>query len=285
MSEPGPLLLLDGYSLLFRAFYALPPMNTRAGVPTSALYGLSVLLVKLLREERPSAMALAVDAPGPSTRREVYAAYKVGRAPAPDPLREQIVRLPELALALSMPVHGVPGWEADDVLATLVSAGRREDKRVIVVSGDTDLLQLADERTTVLFVGRRQKEHVRYDGAAVQQRYGILPSQLPTYKALVGDPTDNLPGVLGIGPRTATRLVSEHGDGAGILAARERCTPAVREALTAGADALLRWEALGRLRTDLPLQEPLWGAPSSYDALKAWFEQLEFRSLLKRLPA
>src|SRR5262249_26458007 len=149
---PGVTLLLDGYSLLFRAFYALPPMTTTRGEPTGALYGTSVLLLKLLREEAPDGIAVAVDAGGATVRHEAHPTYKAGRAPAPNPLREQIVRLPELVAAMGAPLHRLPGWEADDLLATLT----RRIRPTLVVSGDTDLLQVVDLDTTVLFVGRRQ---------------------------------------------------------------------------------------------------------------------------------
>lgn len=276
----APILILDGYSLLFRAFYALPPMNTKAGVPTGALYGVSVLLLKLLREERPAGMVITVDAPAQTVRRAEYPAYKAGRVAAPDPLRSQIQRFPELGAALGVPIHSVPGWEADDVIATLT----RRVRPTLVVTGDTDLLQVVDDDTTVLFVGRRQKDHVRYDVAQVHARYGIRPSLVPTYKALAGDPSDNLPGIAGIGSKTATRLVAEYGDAAGILAAREGMKPPkVKAAIDAAVEALPRWEALGRLRMDLQLEEPLWAQITSYDGLRAWFAGLEFASLVARV--
>lgn len=276
----GPILILDGYSLLFRAFHALPPMCTKAGVPTGALYGVSVLLLKLLREERPSGLVVTIDAPMQTHRRAAYAGYKAGRAAAPDPLRSQILRFPELAAALGVPLHQVPGWEADDVIATLT----RRLRPTLVVSGDTDLLQVVNDDTKVLFVGQRQKDHIRYDVAQVHARYGIRPEGMPTWKALAGDPSDNLPGIAGIGGKTATKLVAEHGDAASILAARERIgPPRVRAALDGALDALPRWEALGRLETDLALPEPLWAPIASYDGLRAWFAELEFASLVARV--
>lgn len=278
----APALVLDGYSLLFRAFYALPPMTTSRGEPTGALYGAAVLLLKLLREERPSAVAMAIDAPVRTVRHEVFAAYKAGRAAAPDPLRAQLARVPELVEALGAPLHQVPGWEADDVIATIT----RRVRPTLVVSGDTDLLQLVDPDTTVLFVGRRQRDHVRYDLAATVARYGFPPARLPTYKALVGDPSDNLPGVAGVGAKTAARLVAEHGDAAGILAALPGIgPPKVRAALREAADDLARTEALATVRADLPLEEPLVGGPPDWAALRRWFAALEFRSLLPRVDA
>lgn len=276
------ILLLDGLSILYRSFFALPPMTTTTGEPTGGLYGFSSLVCKLLREEEPKGMAIAVDAPGRTVRHASYDAYKAGRSPAPDPLRAQVARLPALAEAMGVPLHRVASHEADDVLASLA---RRIPEPVVVVSGDTDLVQLVDERTTVLFVGRRQKEHVRYDPAAVHSRWGFAPALLPTFKAMVGDPSDNLPGISGIGPSTARRLIAQHGDAAGILAALDagrignRRLPPV---LAAARQELLGWEGLGRLYTDLPLAEPLW-APVDREGLRAFFEALEFRSLIPRL--
>jgi DNA polymerase-1 len=257
-------------------------MTTTRGEPTGGLYGFSSLLCKLLREEQPLGVAVAVDAPGPTVRHAAYAAYKAGRQVAPDPLRTQLAQLPELVRAMGVPLHRVPGQEADDVLATLAA---RIEGPVLVVSGDTDLTQLVDERVTHLFVGRRQKEHVRYDPAAARERWGFEPRFLPTYKAMAGDPSDNLPGIDGIGATTARRLCAEHGDAAGILAALDAGrigNPRVRPVLAAAREDLVRWEGLGRLRADLPLAEPLW-APVDRDGLRAFFERFEFKSLLGRL--
>jgi DNA polymerase I len=275
-------LLLDGHSLLFRAFYALPPMTTSRGEPSGALYGAAVLLLKLLREEKPAALAFALDTPGPTTRHATYADYKAGRPPAPDPLRRQLARFPELAETLDAPIHRVPGWEADDVLATLA----RRVRPSLVVSGDTDLLQVVDPDTDVLFVGRRLADHIRYTVATVRERYGFEPARIPTYKALCGDPSDNLPGVPGIGAKTAARLISKHGDAQGILAALPRLgPPRIRAAIAAAGDELSRWEALATVRADLPLAEPLTAPPNLGPALEAWFAGLEFKSLLPRLEA
>lgn len=277
-ADAGPHLLLDAYSLLFRAFYALPPMTTRAGEPTGALYGTSSLLLKLLREERPRAVAWAVDAPQRTVRHAVEPTYKAGRAPTPDPLRAQLARLPELAAAAGLPLHQAPGWEADDLLASLA----RRLPPALVVSGDTDLLQIVDSDTTVLFVGRRQKDHVRYDPTAVEARYGFAPERIPTWKALVGDPSDNLAGVAGIGPKTATRLVQEHGDAEGILAAAGSLPARTRATLEAAADDLRRVEGLATVRRDLPLELPL-AAEVDYQGLRDWFVGMEFASLVKRV--
>jgi DNA polymerase-1 len=254
-------------------------MSTTRGAPTGALYGTTVLLLKLLREERPTAVAFALDTPGGTVRHTAFSDYKAGRPPAPDPLRVQIGRLPELAEALGAPIHRVPGWEADDVLATL----SRRVGPSLVVSGDTDLLQVVRPDTTVLFVGRRQKDHVRYDEAAVYARYGFAPVRIPTYKALCGDPSDNLPGLPGIGHQTAARLIASHGDVRAILAAG--APGKIGAALGAAGETLVRWESLATLRDDLPLDEPLAAPPDLGERLQAWLTAQEFKSLLPRLAA
>jgi len=280
-------LLLDGMSLLFRAFYALPPMSTRDGTPTGALYGFCTLLLKLLREEQPSGVAIALDTPEPTFRHVAYEAYKAGRPAAPDPLRSQLAAFMDLLDALDVPVHRAPGFEADDVLATLARRYRDAGQHALIVTGDTDLLQVARGPIQVLFVGRRQKDHVRYDEAAVTARYGAPPERLPTIKALVGDPSDHLPGILGIGARGATALVAAHGDARGILAAMGTLTPKVRAALAGHEDVLLRWEDLATVRDDLPIEEP-WAIPINADAwskVRELFMRWEFKSLLDRIPA
>ena len=268
--------------MLFRAHYALPPMNTVDGTPTSALYGFSVLLIKLLREQKPSAVGFAADTGAARARVERYPEYKAGRPPMPDGLAGQLRRFPEIPKALGMPVHWAPPeLEADDVLASAASRGRS-----LVVSGDRDLLQLASDDVDVLFVGQRAKDHVRYDRAKVTERYGVEPEQLPTITALVGDSSDNLPGLTGVGVKTAARWVREHGTIDGILAAVGELKPVrLRDAVSSAAEQLRLSEDLATLRRDVELTDPI-AAPitgAGLDALAVLFETLEFKSLIPRL--
>lgn len=272
---------LDAYSLLFRAHHALPPMSTTTGEPTSALYGFTALLLKVLREERPEGLAVAFDAPVRTFRHDRFEGYKSGRERAPSPLVQQIRRLDGLVAALGVPVLRVPGFEADDVLATLA---RSLGSRALVVSGDTDVLQATAHGATVLFVGARGQKATRYDAAAVEARYGVPPGSLPSWQALVGDASDTLPGVRGIGPKTAAALVRTHGDVAGILAHLDALSPKVRAALAAAPD-LAVMEDLARLRDDLALPEPSWAPLGDLSTFRAALESLEFKSLLPRLDA
>jgi DNA polymerase I len=291
MSEPdrtGPILLLDAFSLLYRAFFALPPMSTSAGVPTSALYGFSTLLLKLLREQSPRGGAVGMDAPRATFRHELYAGYKASRPAAPTPLTDQVRRLSDLLDAFGFPVFKVPGFEADDVLATLARAFAERGDAPLIVTGDLDALQCAVGVTRVHAVGRGVDGRT-YDTAAVMARFGVTPEQLPDWKALAGDPTDEIPGVPGIGAKRASALVRQFGSVAGILARLDEVTPPnVRAALGTHAEHLTMWRDLALLRTDVALGEaPRW-APFDASArvrVRALFETWEFRSLIARLDA
>ena len=282
------MLLLDAMSLLFRSFFALPDMRTAEGVPTGGLYGLSSLLIKLIREHEPRGLAFAVDLPEPTFRHAAFGDYKAQRQRAPSPLVQQLRRLPELMAALGAPVHGVPGFEADDVLATLARKASEAGHPVLVVTGDTDLFQITTDQIAVWYVGRRQKDALRMDADAVRGRYGVEPAQIPTWKALVGDPSDNLPGLAGVGKKTASRWIVEHGNAAGIVAAAPtlkpaRLGPAVAEH---GADLEL-WEDLATVRSELGVAVPHHGPfeAGAKAALASLYTELAFKSLLPRLDA
>jgi DNA polymerase-1 len=282
-------LLIDTSSVVFRAHHALPPMTTRAGVPTAALYGTSALLLKLLREERPGALAFALDAPKATFRHERMDTYKGTRKPLPDSLRQELARLPDLLAAFGAPTHRAPGFEADDVLATLARRlGERGDV-VRIVTGDRDLFQLTRDAVDVLFIGRRGERPIVYDADAVERRFGVAPDRLPFLIALVGDKSDNLPGVPGIGPRSGAKLVATAADATELIArAAEIPSAALRNAVTGAAEQIRLTEDLARLRTDVELADGLLVAPVTRDAvprLRRFFEELEFKSLMPRLDA
>jgi DNA polymerase I len=284
----GPILLIDAFSLLYRAFFALPPMSTVAGLSTSGLYGFSSLILKLLREQSPRGGAVAMDAPRATFRHELYAGYKASRPAAPSPLTEQIRRLPELLDAFGFPVFKVPGFEADDVLATLARELSARGEAPLIVTGDLDALQCAVGAGRVHVVGRGV-DGKTYDEAAVVARFGISPHQLPDWKALAGDVTDEIPGVPNIGAKRASSLVREFGGIEQILARRDVIAPpSVRAAIAAHADRLPLWRDLALLRTGVPLEDaPRW-APFDEPArarVRSLFEALEFRSLIPRLDA
>ena len=280
------ILLIDTFSLVFRAHHALPAMTTSRGEPTSALYGLSVLLLKLLRERQPERVALAADR-GPSFRRDIDRNYKAHRGATPPELSTQLQALPSLADALGVPLLFAPGFEADDVLATLARYHAREGHDVLLVSGDRDLFQVVGPKVQVLFVGRRGQDHVLYDEAAVHARYELLPSQLPSFIAVTGDPSDNLPKVPGAGPKTASQWLKQFGDVDGILAHLDALKPArLRRVVAAHAEQMRRSEDLARLRTDIDLGPGPTSAAitqAQLQELKAWFRKWEFLSLVDRV--
>jgi DNA polymerase-1 len=282
------ILLLDCHSLLFRAFHALPEMTTSAGLPTNALYGFSVLLLKLLREEAPGGVALARDLPGKTFRHEQYAEYKAGRARAPSPLVQQLQLFDSLVEALGFPMFAAPGFEADDVLATLAARHGERGDDVVLVSGDRDLFQTVNEHCQVLFLGQRGKPPVRYDLAAVERRFGIPPERLPGYVALVGDSADNIPKVKGIGNATAAQLMHQYATIEALLAALDSLENArLRALLEAHADQLRTSEQLIRLRRDVPLPalEPRALDAAARSRTAQLFASWEFKSLAARLAA
>jgi DNA polymerase-1 len=286
----APALLIDTYSLFFRAFHALPPMSTRTGEPTSALYGFSSLLLKLLREQPGAALAFAVDAPQATFRHESFDDYKAGRPATPSALSAQFDRLRQLLEALAVPTFRCPGFEADDLLATLAKRARDQKEPALVVSGDRDLLQLARGSVRVYFVGRRSKEAQIFDDAAVFARFGVASEFLPSYVALIGDPSDNLPGVPGIGATTARKLLLGKSSCQDLLDDLSNVKSArVRDALVEHGAQMLATEALARLREDAPIAVSSigWGVPTpaAFDSLARLFEELEFKSLLSRLAA
>lgn len=278
------VLLIDTYSLFFRSFHALPPMNTRAGEPTSALYGFSALLLKLLREQKPKGVAFALDRPEPTFRHESYAEYKATRAPLPSPLVQQLQKLEPLLDAFGFPRFSARGFEADDVLATLAT---EIPEPVAIASGDRDLLQLVDVRVSVIFLGQRGKPPKLYDEHAVRERFGVAASRLPLYAALLGDSSDNIPKVKGIGPKAA-RTLSERYASLDALLAGSIDDARLEALIRAHVEQLRANESLIRLRRDVPLPPGERHRPFTATArehARALFEQLEFKSLLPRLAA
>jgi DNA polymerase-1 len=263
-------------------------MQTSSGEATSALYGFSALLLKVLREHAPVDLAFAIDAPQRTFRHEQFEDYKAHREGVPDGLSGQFDRLRQLLDALEVPIFCVPGVEADDVIATLAHE-LAASLPVLVVSGDRDLLQVTRDGARVLFIGARGKEPVVYDAAAVEARYGIRPELLPSWVALAGDPSDNLPQVPGIGARTASKLVAEYGNVGNLLQhVTQVKPPKVRDALVGFAHQARTVELLATLRTDVPLGDGARAAAVSdaaLDRLRGVFVELEFKSLVARLDA
>jgi len=284
------LLLVDGYGLIFRAYYAIKnEISTSKGEVVNAVFGFASMLLDVLQRERPEHAIIAMEG-GPTFRDEEFADYKANRGAMPDDLRPQVERVRQLIEALNIPIEERPGFEADDVIGSLSRVCvDRGDVRVIIVTGDSDLLQLVDENTTVVLPGAQRFGELRYfDPAAVHARYGFGPEHVADYKALVGDTSDNIPGVSGIGEKTAKALIAQYGDVEAIIAHLDEITPPrARNALAAGVDEARRSKRLTTIVRDLPIEIDLdHSHVGNYDreAIIELFRELEFRTLATRLP-
>ena len=281
--------VVDGPSQLFRAYHAVGYLSTSKGVPSQAVLILSTMLWKLLREERPDYLGVAWDAPGPTFRDALSAEYKAGRAAMPEDLVRQLPYVRRLFEALRIPVLEAAGFEADDILATLVDRALAvPDLEVVVVSGDKDLLQLVGPRVRVQSVSGRTGEPVLYDEARVRARWGVAPGQIVEVLALMGDAIDNIKGVHGVGEKTAVKLIARFGSVERLYANLALVPGKLRETLAAGRkDALLSRE-LAALDHAVPLGvelERFRRAEPDWAALRALWTELEFSRLLRELPA
>ena len=276
------LLLIDAANTLYRAFFAVPPLRNAKGLPTNAIYGFVNMLQKVIRELAPDQLAIVMDAPGKSFRHALYADYKATRDAQPEDLTTQIPWLREIAEAYRIPVIQLPGVEADDVIATLARRAP-SDVAVTIVSTDKDLMQLVSEHVELLDTMKDR----RYGPAEVEERFGVPPSALLDLRALVGDPSDNIPGVKGIGEKGAAQLLREFGNLESLLArAGEVQNKRAREALLAQADEARLSKRLATLETELDLPiDPAALARREPDRerLRSLFEELEFVRLLQSL--
>ncbi|HET9733155.1 MAG TPA: DNA polymerase I [Acidimicrobiales bacterium] len=281
------ILLLDGNSLTYRAFFALPTdMATASGQVTNAVYGFSSMLVNLLRDHSPDLVAAAFDLPEPTFRHQLAADYKAGRAETPDILRQQMGLVRRVLEVLGIPIVERAGFEADDVIATLATQARDNGDEVIVVTGDRDVYQLVeDPLVKVLYNRRGVSDYVLYDEAGIRERTGVNPVMYPQYAALRGDPSDNIPGVPGVGEKTAAKLLNDYGDLDGVFANLERCSPKLRENLTSWQDQVRRNAELTPLCRDVPDVDlhALACVPWDPDEARQLFNFLEFRTLWDRL--
>jgi DNA polymerase-1 len=281
-------MLVDGNSLAYRAFFALPTdLTTASGQVTNAVYGFTSMLLNLLRDHKPDAVVVAFDRPEPTFRHEAVAEYKANRNEAPDILRQQLGLVREVVETLGLPSIEVPGIEADDIIATLATVARDRDDDVLVVTGDRDSYQLVeDPHVKVVYNKRGVSEYALYDEAGIKERTGVVPSDYVIYAALRGDPSDNLAGVPGVGEKTAAKLVNAYGSLDGIFAHVDEQTPKLRENLGAHEAQVRRNAEVMVLRRDVELPcslDDLQRRDIDPDALRKLFDFLEFHSLAERL--
>lgn len=296
MNTRPRLVLIDGYSLLFRAHMAYgsaDSLRTRDGRPTGAVHGFTGMLLSILEQEKPDAIYVAWDAPGPTFRDELYDAYKATRPETDPDLKAQFDVARRMVDAFGVACAEVPGFEADDLIGTLAEVGKAEGYDVIVLTGDSDQLQLVDDRVKVRMTTRGVSETVDFDADRVREKYGIGPEQVAEFKALVGDKSDNVPGVPGVGAVTAAKLLRQWGslenllNNVDALPDRTATEKKVKEALRSAGEAARLARTLTTIRTDAPVERPLrryTPTAATWQAVRDVFADLEFRNLVRRLP-
>src|SRR3989338_1407884 len=290
------LVLLDAHAILHRAFHALPDFTSPKGEPTGALYGFTALLIKVIRELKPDFIAAAYDLPKPTFRHIAYDKYKAGRAKMDDSLAKQINRSHDILKAFNVPVYSAEGFEADDVLGTIVEKIKNlpADKQVkiIVASGDMDTLQLVKDDDVVVYTLKKGiNETIIYDEKAVVERYGFGPERIVDYKALKGDPSDNIIGVKGIGEKSATELIKKYGGIENIFAklkeGKIEAKSRVIELLKRGEEEAQFSKTLAEIRRDAPIdfsmEKVSWKEKFNAEEIKPIFNELGFKSLLVRI--
>jgi DNA polymerase I len=285
--RPKRIFLLDGHSLSYRAFFALPPsLATTSGQVTNAVYGFTSMLIKLLSEDKPDYLVVAFDKGRPTVRLEQYADYKAGRKEAPDEFRQQLGLIREVLETLRIPIVEVEGYEADDAIATLAVRAAERGLEAVIVTADRDFFQLVRPGIQVMFNRRGISDIVTYDVDAVTQRFGLPPEKYLDYVALKGDHSDNIPGVPGVGEKTASKLIQDYGDVQSVLDHASELKGRTRAGIEAAGQDLIRNKELVRLNCDLDLElDPEASVIGEWDqdAVRRLFNSLEFRTLLERL--
>ena len=282
--KPPMLVLVDASSYLYRAYHALPPLMNSTGQATGAVYGVVSMLRKLINDHSPDYIGVVFDASGPTFRGELYADYKANRPPMPDDLRTQVEPLLAIVRALGLPLLQEPGVEADDVIGTLALAAQKAGVEVLVSTGDKDLAQLVRPGITLVNTMSNQV----LDEAGVVAKFGIRPDQVIDYLALVGDASDNIPGVPGVGPKTAAKWLAEYGSLDELVRNAEAIKGKVGERLRDSLSALEMSRELATIKCDVPLElapTQLTTAEPDHAALRDLYTRMEFRTWLDQLPA
>lgn len=285
MTDTPTIYLIDGTAQVFRAFYAVQPLSTSSGFPTNAIFGFIKMLLKLVQDESPAYLGVSFDPPGPTFRHELFAEYKANRPETPEDLNQQVPKIKEFLECMNVPIFEVPGYEADDVLATLAQQIEQQGWKAVIVSSDKDLLQLVSERVVTL--SERMGHKVIYTPAKVQDKYGITPQQICDFLGLIGDASDNIPGIKGIGPKTASKLLHEFGSLEALLEHPEAIKNKRQRAnLEQGKELARQSKALATVRTDVPVElqlDLLQRRPPDYARLQTYLHTLEFYSLIRDL--
>src|SRR4051812_1710110 len=283
------LMLLDGFGLVYRGYFALPPLTTSRGELVNGAFGFCSIVLRGFQDLRPDYVAVAFDLSGPTFRHEQYADYKATRTKMPDDLAAQFPKVREIVKALRIPVYELPGYEADDVIGALTLQAEARDLDTTIVTVDLDMLQLVTDRTRVMTTRSGVDNTVMYDPARIWERYGLRPDQMIDYKALKGDPTDNIPGVPGVGEKTAAKLIAQYATLDELYARLDEVTPEkLREKLVEHRPQVFEGRELSRIVRDLPMMLDLEAArlgDYDRDTVLRLFREYEFRTLIERLPA
>lgn len=276
------LVLIDGSSYLYRAFHALPPLTNSQGEPTGALHGVLTMIQKLIREETPQHIAVVFDAPGKTFRDDLYADYKANRPPMPDELRSQVQPILDAVEAMGLPLLRVTGVEADDVIGTLCKQAAKKGLQVLVSTGDKDLAQLVTDKVTLI----NTMNDSRLDRDGVKAKFDVYPEQIVDYLALVGDTSDNIPGVPKVGAKTAAKWLNLYASANGIVENADEIKGKVGDSLRENIDQLRLSQDLAKIREDLELEfgaNDLSPAAADTNRLRELYSHFELRSLLKQL--
>jgi len=292
------LVIIDAHALIHRAYHALPSLTTKKGELVNAIYGFLLIFLKTLRELKPDYIATTFDLPAPTFRHQKFAEYKATRPKLPAELAKQIPKIKEILKTIGIPIFEKEGFEADDLIGTIAKLAPKKqiipEIETIILSGDLDTLQLVDSHTKVYTLKKGIKDTILYDQEAVQERYGLQPTQLLDFKALKGDPSDNIPGVPGIGKKIATELLQEFGSLENLYQELKQNSEKVRSLKSRLKKLLLQYEdqalfskMLAKIKRnveiDFDLEKCKW---KKYDKEKVTqvFKELEFYSLIERLP-
>ncbi len=274
--------------MIHRAFHAVPEdLTTSKGEVVNATFGFTSILIKELADIKPDYVAVTFDRPSPTFRHVEYAAYKAHRPALPDIMRPQFARIREIVEAFGIPIYERDGYEADDVIGTLSVQATRQGVDTVILTGDMDTLQLVNEHVRVKIAKRGISDITDYGIAEVMERYGLPPEKLPDFKGLVGDTSDNIPGVPGIGPKTATKLLSEYGDVEGVLAHIDDLSPKEQRLLREQGAQALQSKHLATIALDAPVQLDLEACRAGQvrrEQAVALFRELEFRTLVDKIP-
>ncbi len=281
-------MLLDGNGLIYRGYFALPPLTTSRGELVNAVFGFCSIVLRGIQDIRPEYVAVAFDLQGPTFRHEQYAEYKATRQRMPDDLRDQFPKVREVVKALRIPVYELAGYEADDVIGTITVDAERRGLDTTIVTGDLDMLQLVTDTTRLMTTRSGVENTILYDPAKIRERFDLVPGQMIDYKALKGDPTDNIPGVPGVGEKTAAKLIRDFGTLDALYERLDEVKPdKLRDKLAEHREQVFMGRNLSTIVRDLPVQFDLDAARlGDYDreTVIRLFREYEFRSLIERLP-